>query len=48
MASNGAKKGVSLVIQDKEDLEQLKARSSSDIAIIKVELIEVREGTERG
>ena len=47
MANNGAKKGVSLVLQAKEGLEKLKVRSSSDTSNIKAELSSERKAVER-
>ena len=44
---NDAKKGVSLALQAKEGLEQLKVRSILETANIKSELSEVRKESER-
>ena len=43
MVENGAKKVVSLALQAKECLEQLKARSRSKTANIKAKMSAVRE-----
>ena len=45
MAKNGDKKGVSMALQAKEGLEELKGRAISETTKIKVELVSVREGT---
>ena len=44
MAKNGDKKGVSMALQAKEGLEQLKGRAISETTTIKVELGSAREG----
>ena len=47
MENHGAKKGVSLELQDKEGLEQLKVRSRLETAHTKAELSSVRRGVDR-
>ena len=47
MANNGAKKGVSLTIQAKEELEQHKVRAISDTTNIREELIAIQKRAEK-
>ena len=47
MANNSAKKGVSLTIQAKEGLKQLKVRAISDTTNIREELIAIRKRAEK-